>query len=504
MFNLKPYTADEIASYFLQVDDTRQESQKLSPTEKERFLLYIIRSAYYQVGKDGLYLTKLVGDNPLHEMRKWSIKPEYGNPNYPDHMAGLFNPVPRLVDTDVAALMNEFTPEGITVYQEDGENIDEALTEKSRNRLIENDFYLFFQRLWTVAASQADNYVICRPDDTMQNGIRLTTMPGQCVFPVLKPDDRMTEAAFRIAYTVDVGSFAPGMEMFTESGEVDYLQIITPYNQQTTLDGDIVEDMTYEYKHPPLLPVVHFPFQVYDDYYGFTSFDCIMEDIDRINYMYSALYQMFRRELEPQILLTGATVGTKGFRLGETHVHEMPEGASATTLDFKLDTAKLTAIKDIIENVKEKIPHYSIFRQTASMASLSAESFNVRYGVFLSYEHKLERVQASNISKLINTMNWVAGDITRFRRVDVNLGPPISPGIVEQLAEVKAEIDTLGTSEVVIEKAVNRLGNYTPEEVEVIKQDYAQMKEAATKPKSSGNPIMDRINARRSANNEPA
>ena len=68
-----------------------------------------------------------------------------------------------------------------------------------------------------------------------------------------------------------------------------------------------------------------------------------MEDIDRINFCFSTIWQQFRRMLEPHILGQGVDI-EDDFPLGKMKFWPLPEGADMKVLEFPFNSSYLQAI----------------------------------------------------------------------------------------------------------------------------------------------------------------
>ena len=259
--NFKAYTKDEnYASLYTAISTDKSKPNYLSASEIERRKHYIIRASYYLPGKDGLYQTEIGDGEYLSDLRYWTSDSQLPVNYYPPEMWGAFNPVPRVVNLDVAALMNEFEPDGIQVLQEDGETTDDALTEFVRKVFQENGFFSFFTRLFTLSGSMGDAYVhITHGESAAEPEYMLNILPADIVFPVLDFNHRFTERAIRLLYNIDttLNDDEDNPHLYSEQ-ETEYYAVMTKSGFSVYLDGEHRPEYDVEYTSG-IIPVVHFP-----------------------------------------------------------------------------------------------------------------------------------------------------------------------------------------------------------------------------------------------------
>lgn len=487
-----------------QVSDTKTEPLYLSQVERDRRESYLIAKAYYNPSPKGLYQTKVDDTNYLHSLREWSTNALYGNKAYGAEMWGAFNPSTRIVETDVAAQMNEFEPTGIRVWNEGGE-VNKDLTQFSHDVFDENGFEAFFQRLFTVSSSQRDGYVRDELDPKMSTKIKLHVLEPSIVFPVFQGYTQIP-IAYKIQYDTSlIIDMSVEPSQYEETPNKSFYQLITDRGVATKLDGKFQDDRSYIYNFPEL-PIVHFPFYRIDDFFGTNSVQGIYEDIDRINTVYTMMWLQAKRMLHPYLIAKNCDISTLPAPGDASKLLKLTDTENMTAdisiLSFPIDESFFKLLDSAIESMEKKLNHFSIFR---SMASMTAGQQDVnRFGVFENGERKIERVQSQNIQNLVNNFLMLSGKTTKRMKVTVEMGSVVGDDPLAILEQIALEFELIGKPGPVMARALNNL-RYTETEQEEIKAALKEMaeKEGLNKPGArTQERLQSRIDARDARNQE--
>ena len=473
----------------------REKPSYLTNTEDERRKTYVIRASYYNPGMEGLYRTPTADNQYLYNMREWTNDSTIANRAYPKEMISYFNPARKLVDTDVAALMNELTPQGIKIPD------SEQMTEFIHQVFRENNFFYLMQKLFTLPAVQGDAYCRVIEDSEKKSGIRLQVYPADGVYPILDTQQIEKEQAIRIYYdlTLIKNENPTKPHMFTEYPAAPHYEALMPEGRVLEVDGVVEEEESWSYNGK--IPMVHFPHMVFDDYFGLPTIpNDVLDDIDHINFLYTSMWMQAKRMFFPQILLKGIRL-QEDMKLGMTKTHEVPDPqASVEVINFPIDSSYLQFLKDSIETVRQKLPHYEVEQMQTSRAAMTKESQESRFGTFINYEKRVENCHKNSIEKLVNTILAVAKKTPSDVEVDIEMGSPISEAVSNQLDRINQEIEIFGRNPATIERGLDTL-HMEPEEKEVIMkanedaitEEKDNKKAEIAMRNSTGNRILDRI-----------
>ena len=476
------------------VDTRLHEPKYLHEEEQRRREQYIIRGMYYNPGKDGLYRSQMSDSSYLRNLKTWTNETGIAWPYYPYEMWGAYCPVRNVVDTDSSALMNEFTLDSIQVDDE------EMLTNWVHDVLRENNFMMSVRRAFKLSGVHADSYYRVDQDETKQNKIALRLYPADQIFPLLSSRDVMKADSFRIYSKKNEAVSNPDRPHVYNTVQVrEHYELIKPEGFQYYVDDQLEEEGDY----PNVIPIVHFFHSQVDDYFGIPVCDShILESIDRINFMFTALWMRSKRLLHDQILTKGWD-GTSSVMLGQTYVYPLPDpNMSMEVVQFPMPAGYIEFLKLAIDTLKNQLPHFQVQGSQETRAGMSSDSVKARYGPYITYGREIQSTAQVNIETLVKTILVMGGKIKRPDevKVNVNMGNVISEDVESKLNAMEKEQKLLGDGAPVKRRFMQELKVPQEDQDEILEHDKTAKEKAelaeAEKNKPQGNFLLDRLRAK--------
>lgn len=349
----------------------------LSPQERARLEAYRRMERYYRAGMDArgtnsLYGSEIPGQPSLAEFK-----------NLPDFMTSVFNLIPKIVNTDRSALMNNLKPEGIRIEG------DQRGTELLRAILQENSFLLLLSKFFETGISKGDAYLKVMRDSRKPHGIRLVVLAPETVFPILDPHDCEEVLAYKIMYSYQALEESPFKSLLVDGAMHEYLEVITPQEVSVYIDHRLQEERSFELEIEGL-PIFHAAnLPVAGDFFGLPTPYDVYDDIDDINLLLSYELERFKIYAYPQIIAKGITKHN-GLKWGRKKIHFLPPEGDMSLLEWRGDPQILNTIKAMVEGVKDKKPQFAIDKLRESGVNHSGEAIKNRLLLFVAHIHLLE------------------------------------------------------------------------------------------------------------------
>lgn len=473
MVNLRLYSTAESTSSKTHsaITDTRDVPTPISQDEAKRRLSYIIQAAYYHPSREGLYQTEVQAGQYLSDVLEWTKESNVSDPHYPRGMRCFYNPVPLFISLDVSSLLNDFKLAGITVIRNGDEAAD--LTTWLRDCLAENKFKQFFRRLFSLSASMGMAYVRAVPTPTMRTKLRLYTYPADSVYPVLDADDHMRATAFRIWFRTRSVDLPNDPSMYQEGPLEEYYHFIDAEGQRIYRDNVLDTAISEEWgnRFSGTIPMVAFPWQQFDGYFGMSACERILPAIDSINLEYTSMHDLTEYMMWPKIILKNCSMPTTSSGAAEIFMRRTLQALSlqgGANVSMEVMQAPIASgfqelVKDIKETVESMMPHTHLLRAMSSMVAQASDTLTSRASLYITHAYSLQDQQAENISSLCNMMLRVAGKTAEDIQINVEMGPPISQSTKDKLGEIKQELDTFGNADQTYDWGTEQMG-YTDEE----------------------------------------
>lgn len=491
--NVLTKVTNKVKSLLGHVDPEKTAGTSLSFIEQKRYKEYIILKQYYRPGFEGLYRSKMPTGTYLYNERNWTNKPDrILKRSFPEFLWDPFNPVDSAVTVDVAALMNECDITKIKSTK-DGETEIEEESEYLHNVWKENDYKTLLRRLWETAASQRDAYPRAINTDAkgftgrkMEYKVKLLLYPPEQVFPVINQFDNLVADLFRIYYRQEVVQVHNADKAIYTGVEKEFYSAVMEEGSIGWIDDEKEE----EFLHPDLgvIPMVHFAHNQGNEYFGRSTCEGLLDDIDHINLNLSAMWLIIKRLINPILLGKGMSIFQKKLpvptSLGPII---LPAGKDGDLVPIVVEIAQthMAAVKDFIDHARNKMPHYKLDRPEMGKGTARPESMEAMSEGYKVYAQQMQDNYWQPFDELCNVILRLGSKRIRERRIITgDFGPVMSEGVMNMAEKVKAMVEMFGRHSALLEMLAKKIGLDDATTQEMIEKMKEEDERAATTPEA--------------------
>jgi rRNA processing protein Gar1 len=447
------------------IDPEKKPGSYLSPCEMDRYKEYVILQRYYDPPIQGLYRTLLPWKKYLYQEREWTTDTDAHNTiELPKYMWSPFLPVKSAADADVSAIMNEFDLKNVKSTK-DGETEIVEESEYLRNVFRENDFQQFMSRCFKTSCPQRDAYIrTVNTSDSQykgrryQHNVRLLLYPPEQIFPVIDQFDVMRAILFRCYYEQEVLEEISEELKIYQGIKKEFYSAIWEGGSKGWIDGEQVEDWDYNYSR---IPMVHFAHNQGNEYFGRSSCEDIIDDIDHINLNLSSMWLLIKRTVNPILVARGITLS------GDVLPHPtslgpiiLPVGGDGDLIPVVAEIAQshFSAVQYFVDLVREKLPHYKLDRKEMSKDTARPESMEAMGEGYTKYAQDMIDNYTLAFNELCKVILEVWKGIKEDRIIVTDMGPPMSEGVMDTVEKVGTVVDKFGQFPQLFEMVLKKLG----------------------------------------------
>lgn len=467
----------------------------VSDVEQLRTLRYLIRAHYANPdhGDDGqtdcpLYYSSiegLGGDTSQTIARLKTLPKKNAASDY--RMIAPFNYVPKMVQTDVSCMINDFKWDRLTIVV-DGVKDDE-LSVLAQTLFVEaehvDDWSL--AGLINCGAARGDCYTRPKPAPWTDLGVEIEEAPPEAVFPFFSAWKKRKVETYRLIYRLrpatpssdpSASPFRQGVydihvERITSRG-VEVFRNSEPVIQDD--DGNLVSG-----PHPSgldELPMVHIPYRDAGDFFGAPAATAsIVSAIDDVNVEASNLKSVLQGFGHPILAAYGIPDGGD-LRWGRRQVKYI------SNPDAKLEFVVFKDIGPLLQTIEQKhtalrgmIPQLVI--DDVRQGGESGVALAIRLYPYDTYLGLLEKQFTKGIGAIVRIAFKIIGRWPQRGKIEVKIdwGARFPVDIMTRIAQGKAEVDLFGSIPEVLGRIARREG-YSEEEVQSILDRVQSQQEA--------------------------
>jgi hypothetical protein len=334
----------------------------------------------------------------------------------------IFNFIPQIVAKNFELLSNQASPDGLTVYDEDGKKNDQ-LTQQAQN-ILKKTWRDFFSEMLAAGLVTGQAYLV----PTIVDGkINIQVLYPNYVFVTRGNSDisEINKVEVKYLYKDNNGD------------RHEYYQLLDKEQVLVQVDGETTFQQSNQWGRVPVVHIRNQPTP--GEVYGRNCFASHLSDVDEICQLAGDWLRAVSIYGHPKYIIQGASVPTE-IKSDVGQVIELPEGGSISVLEYSKLDSHWDKILSMSEAIKRKIPEFDLVN--VESGSVNASGYAIRLKLssleakIMSEQKQYEAGIEDAIRWCLNLLgnkapNWVDYDIK------MDMGPVLPGNIMDVIAETE-------------------------------------------------------------------